>query len=222
MAADWDNAKFMTAWSDAVDRMAESISARAESYTLPEIREMLGLPKTTTYELIHRHGLPASMCRGTLVVGKDDFETWYANQTRFRKVNGEVPGSKVLSESFSVCEIATELGVSEWVVYRLMSTGSLPYTVIDRKRRVSKADYEAWLRSQSIYRTAEERRREEKIVGSTLSLPELAKRWNIHRNSVYTLLQRHPDEFDVVVIGRSKRVAIDSIRRWEDRHGKCR
>lgn len=57
------------------------------------------------------------------------FETWYANQTHYRKVNGPPPGEELRKKSYSVKDISNLLGIGIDTVYTLIHREKIPYSV---------------------------------------------------------------------------------------------
>ena len=55
-----------------------------------EMGEQLGLCKTAAYWLIKKNYFQTILVGGTMRVMIDSFEKWYANQLRYKKVDGNV------------------------------------------------------------------------------------------------------------------------------------
>ena len=81
--------------------------------SVPEMRRMLGLGKTDSYWLVHRQCFETIIVAGKMRVVIDSFENWYANQIKYKKVDGSPPGTELRAYSYSVPELAELLGVSD-------------------------------------------------------------------------------------------------------------
>lgn len=88
--------------------------------SVPEMRRMLGLRKTDSYWLVHRQCFETVMVKGKMRIVIDSFEHWYANQVKYKKVDGPPPGEELRSYSYSPQELAEELGVCDSIVYDLI------------------------------------------------------------------------------------------------------
>ena len=80
--------------------------------SVPEMRRMLGLGKTDSYWLVHRQCFETIIVAGKMRVVIDSFEHWYANQIKYKKVDGSPPGTELRAYSYSVQEMAELLGPS--------------------------------------------------------------------------------------------------------------
>ena len=89
--------------------------------SVPEMRRMLGLRKTDSYWLVHKQCFETVIVKGKMRIVIDSFEHWYANQVKYKKVDGPPPGEELRSYSYSPQELAEELGVSDSIVYDLIS-----------------------------------------------------------------------------------------------------
>src|SRR5699024_4095027 len=63
------------------------------SFSVPEMREMLGLGKTEAYWLVKKKYFKTIIVAGRIRVIRDSFEEWYANQYTYQKVGGPPPGA---------------------------------------------------------------------------------------------------------------------------------
>lgn len=59
--------------------------------SVPEMRRMLGLRKTDSYWLVHKQCFETVMVKGKMRIVIDSFERWYANQVKYKKVDGPPP-----------------------------------------------------------------------------------------------------------------------------------
>lgn len=92
----------------------------ASTMSVPTMRQMLGLKKTASYWLIKKQWFDVLIIHGEMRVVISSFETWYANQTQYRKVNGPPPGEELRKKSYSVKDISNLLGIGIDTVYTLI------------------------------------------------------------------------------------------------------
>lgn len=74
---------------------AEQEQVLRRTMSVPEMRKLLGLKKTESYWLIHRKFFRTETIGGMMRIDLESFEKWYANQVKYRKVVGEVPGKEL-------------------------------------------------------------------------------------------------------------------------------
>ena len=72
--------------------------------SVPEMRKLLGLKKTDSYWLVHKNFFKTEVIGGMMRIDLVSFEKWYANQVKYKKVDGEEPG-KELREMSSKCPL---------------------------------------------------------------------------------------------------------------------
>lgn len=101
----------------------------ASTMSVPTMRQMLGLKKTASYWLIKKQWFDVLIIHGEMRVVISSFETWYANQTHYRKVNGPPPGEELRKKSYSVKDISNLLGIGIDTVYDLIHREKIPYSV---------------------------------------------------------------------------------------------
>lgn len=98
----------------------------ASTMSVPTMRQMLGLKKTASYWLIKKQWFDVLIINGEMRVVISSFETWYANQTHYRKVNGPPPGEELRKKSYSVKDISNLLGIGIDAVYTLIHREKIP------------------------------------------------------------------------------------------------
>ena len=107
--------------NDVSDRSAGRSEKRKGSLmSVRELGETLGLKKTERYRLMHMGWFETTEYLGKMWVIRDSFEKWYANQTRYRKADGEEPGRELKEWSYSMRDIARMFGMSETTVYGIV------------------------------------------------------------------------------------------------------
>lgn len=80
---------------------AKSNQKIKKTMSVLEMRELLGLKKTEGYWLVHKNFFRTELINGIMRVDLDSFEKWYANQVKYKKVNGEEPGKELRKRSYS-------------------------------------------------------------------------------------------------------------------------
>ena len=204
----------------------EKNRGRGSLMTVAEMGRILGLKKTDRYWLIHKGLFETRLFLGKTWVVRDSFENWYASQTRYRKVDGEAPGRKLLEHSYGVRDIAGMLGLCEATVYEIIKRESLNTILIDQIMRVPKEDFEKWYAGQERYRTQEDRERDATAENSSITMPEMARLLGLKRSQVYMILKgdRYKDIFEILVIAGKKRITRESFERFlevQDRYRIC-
>ena len=63
-----------------------------------EMGKLLGLKKVDSYWLVHKEYFDTILLNGKMRVVIDSFEYWYAGQVKYRKVNGDPPGKRLMQE----------------------------------------------------------------------------------------------------------------------------
>ena len=156
--------------------------------TVPEMGKLLGLKKTDRYWLVHKNVFESKEIAGKIRINIASFEKWYANQIKYHKVTGEEPGKELKSWSYSVKEVADLLGVDEYLVYDLLKKNQMEAVIVDYWKRIPKESFQNWYKSQSRYRTREDREKDALLEDATITMPEMAQLLGITRSSVYTIL----------------------------------
>lgn len=182
--------------------------------TIAEMGRMLGLKKTESYYLAHKHYFETVEIGGKMRVVTDSFEVWYAGQTRYRKVDGPEPGALLKAQSYSIREISQMLGINDSSAYDLVDRYRLQTVSASGGKRIPKEEFDRWYASQSHYRTEGDRERDKDLEESSLSLPEAAALLGVPRDVIYNFLRTHPEVFDIVVIAGRKRITKDSFEAW--------
>lgn len=170
--------------------------------SVPEMRRMLGLGKTDSYWLVHRQCFETIIVAGKMRVVIDSFEHWYANQIKYKKVDGSPPGTELRAYSYSVQELAELLGVSDDTVYTLIKRDHIETFEVDTWMRIRKDVFEAWYKTQTKYRTQADRERDAELEAASMTMPEMARLLLITRKEVYNILLtgRDKDQFEFVYV----------------------
>ena len=184
--------------------------------SVPEMRQMLGLGKTDSYWLVHRQCFETIIVAGKMRVVIDSFEHWYANQIKYKKVDGSPPGTELRAYSYSVQEVAELLGVSDDTVYALIKRDHIETFEVDTWMRIRKDVFEAWYKTQTKYRTQADRERDAELETASMTMPEMARQLGITRNQVYGILnsQKYQHFFEFVMIADRKRITKESFQKF--------
>lgn len=85
---------------------------------------------------------------------------------------------------------------------------------------VPKDSFQKWYCSQEVYRTAEDRKEDEKLRAISYSMPDIRKMLGVHRNCVYSLLDHQKAELEFLFVAGQKRVTKASFDAWLAAHGR--
>lgn len=181
-----------------------------------EMGRLLGLKKTDSYWLVHKQCFETTLVQGVMRVNIESFEHWYANQIKRRKVDGSPPGMELRAYSYSIAEMAEILAVPDYVAYDLIKRYHIETFEVDSWKRIRKDVFEAWYKTQTKYRTPENRQRDAELENNSMTLPQMARLLGISREEVYALVSRKStrDVFEIIIVADKKRVTIDSFERW--------
>lgn len=194
----------------------ELLQKNQESFTVPELRKMLGIGKTEAYWLIKHKDILTVRINGRMRIIHSSFDEWYKNQVRYRIIDGPEPGEKLREVSYSPQEIAAMLSVSEDRIYRLIADGQLETFKADSWMRVPRESFERWYSGQNKYLKPEDRTELNELLSNTYSLPEIRRMLGIHRNTVYEIVSRESGKgiFEVIIVNNHKRITKESFERW--------
>ena len=182
------------------------------SFSVPEMRKMLGLSKTEAYWLVKKNFFKTIVAAGRIRIMKDSFEEWYANQYTYQKVDGPPPGENLKNKLLSTADIAEILGIAEATASELVAKEQFELIYVYGKRRIVKSSFERWYQSQSFYRTVEDQFKEQIQFGETLTMPQIARLLGVHRNTVYYLVNKGC--FEIISTARRKLVTKASFDSW--------
>lgn len=193
-------------------------AGKGELMSVAELGRTLGLKKTDRYWLVHKNLFETTIFLGKIWIRRDSFENWYANQVKYRKVDGEEPGSELKKISYSVRDIAQMLGLHEATVYGLIRREKLETVTVDGRMRVPRHIFDTWYAGQERYRTAEDRQEDEETEAGSITMPEMAALLGIDRPHVYRILgdPRYKDIFEITMIAGRKRITRESFYRFLD------
>jgi len=186
--------------------------------TVRQMGDMLGLKKTERYYLVHKGFFKTEEIQGQILIDIDSFEQWYRNQLTYHKISGEVPGSEISKNSYSVSEVAEILQMTESTVYIILKDTKMQTVEIDRRTRIPKDVFDKWYRDQ-IYcrdmkntqnpvRTALLRESAPKYI----TIKDASEIAGISRQAVIKHLDK--GHIEHVRIGRDIRISRESFVEW--------
>lgn len=178
--------------------------------TVPEMGKLLGLKKTDRYWLVHKNVFDSKEIAGKIRINIASFEKWYANQIKYHKVTGEEPGKELKSWSYSVKEVADLLDVDDYLVYELLKKNQMEAVIVDYWKRIPKESFQNWYKSQSQYRTKEDREKDALLEEATITMPEMAQLLGTTRSAVYTILDNPKYSHFFEFIGDAKLSEINT------------
>lgn len=120
------------------------------------------------------------------------------------------------SWSYSVKEVADLLGVDEYLVYDLLKKNQMEAVIVDYWKRIPKESFQNWYKSQSRYRTKEDREKDALLEDATITMPEMAQLLGTTRSAVYTILDnpKYSHFFEFIVIAEKKRITKESFQKF--------
>lgn len=157
--------------------------------TVTQMGELLGLKRTERYWLLNKKVFETRRIQGKTMVDVDSFEKWYAGQIHYRKVTGEEPGQLIDAATYSIRNLSEMLGISESRVYALIKREHLETVTVDFRMRVPREVFDQWYSSQSRYRKAENKQKEEGRYRSTITIPQMAALLGIPAEDGYRILE---------------------------------
>lgn len=121
------------------------------SMSVREMGRLLGLRKTESYWLVKKNVFEVREVAGKMRVMIASFEEWYSGQFHYKKITGELPGSKWSESTLSVAEVAERLNICECSVYDLLKKELFEVPIIDNRIRIDRCSFEMWFDSQTRY-----------------------------------------------------------------------
>ena len=186
---------------------------RGTFMTVRQMGELLGLKRTEWYWLLHKNLFETRKIYGKTMVNVASFEKWYAGQIHYHKVTGEEPGQLVNAATYSIRDLTGLLGISESRVYALIKREHLETVSVDFRMRVPKEAFDQWYSSQSRYRKAEEKQKENVRLHSALTVPQMAALLGIPAEQGYRILEdkEYARFFKCVILDGERRIMQEDI-----------
>lgn len=102
--------------------------------------------------------------------------------------------------------------MAEATAYELIAKGHFEVIEVLGKRRITKESFERWYPSQSFYRTVEDQEKDQDVLSTGYTVPQVARMLGIHRNNIHYLASK--GRFETFQVGRHKCVTKESFERW--------
>lgn len=196
--------------------VVELIRCDRNSFSVPELRKMLGIGKTESYWILKHRKIETVTIHGQIRILRSSFQEWYRQQTKYQIIGGPPPGEALRETSYSVKELAKLLAVSDDTIYTRISRGEFDTFTVDNCTRITKASFERWYSTQEKHRRPEDRAHDERIRQETYSMPEIARMLGVHRNTIYGIVgnEKNRNVFEIVRVSGQQRVTIESFKKW--------
>lgn len=188
-------------------RSAEQKLTQRSTMSVPEMRKLLGLKKTDSYWLVHKNFFKTEVIGGMMRIDLVSFEKWYANQVKYKKVDGEEPGKELREKSYSFKEAANILGIHDSDLYDIWKNEKLEYITVDFVRRIPVDIFEKWYADQDIYRKVTYIPTAEELEKDYICLQEAADMLGISREKLAKIARCEE-------IGRLLNSTICNNKRW--------
>ena len=189
----------------------------AKNATTMSVREtgaLLGLKKTESYYLLRKNYFETIVINKQIRVVIKSFEEWYANQDRYRKVDGTAPGTALRTKSLSRADIGVMLDLDPDSVSDLIKKVKLPTFWHDGKLRVPRDAYDRWYASQTQYLNAEDREKNKAAYESSLTIPEMGRILGLDRCESWLLYAKISDALISIKIDKRPRITKSSFEKW--------
>ncbi len=134
---------------------------KLESYSPQDIAQILGISEYVAYSLIDRYNIPTITVDYWKRVRKEDFDNWYASQTKYRNAEDRQRDADTEENSMTMPEMARLLDVTRHCVYGILKSKKgkkyLKVIVLADRKRITKDSFEAWYRAQKDFVKPEDR-----------------------------------------------------------------
>lgn len=193
--------------------MAESIGT---TMSVRDMGRLLGLKKTESYYLVHKNEFETVLVSGKIRIVRASFEAWYKRQDRYRKTDGEAPGSSLHSNMYSVRDIMAILHLSQDSTLELIHRQNMLRFTIEGKFWVPKVIFDEWYASQSHYRNADDRERDRQAEEDSITVPEMGRLIGLNPREAWKLYNHHKDSLEMIRIADRPRITKTSFHHWLD------
>ncbi len=125
----------------------------AESYSIQEVADLLGVCKASAYEILINHAIETITVNFHKRVPKAAFQKWYASQCWYRTPEDRARDRPMEEASISMPEFGRMLCLDRRETYVVLSkiASKLDFIVIAERKRITKESFERWYASQSTY-----------------------------------------------------------------------
>lgn len=154
------------------------------------------------------------MIAGKIRVVKASFEGWYANQDRYRKIDGTSPGAALHADLYSIQDIALMLMLSKESAHELVHRQQLKALTINGEHRISKTDFNRWYASQPWYRNTEDRGHDRVAEETSMTVPDMGRLIGLDRREAWKLYRREKEVLELIRIADRPRITMASFAKW--------
>lgn len=198
------------------------LQLKAESLSMQDIGELLGLCADQALAIVKRFSLPYFKVHSHYRVPREDFERWYAVQSHYRKVNER---DKTLEATLlSLPQMGRLLGVERDTVYSIIkakrNNGMFNIISIADKRYVTRESFNCWLAGQSRYSIKHAKTRTQQLYRPRnpdfYTVEEVCRFYGFRHAELYRKLKR--GDISAVHIGsiwRIPRAEFDKLMKQE-------
>jgi len=192
----------------------------ATTMSVRETGALLGLKKTESYYLLHKHYFETIVVNKKVRVIIASFEKWYENQDRYRKVDGAEPGTVLRTKSLSRADIGAMLNLDPDSVGELIKKANLPTFRHDGKLRVPRDAYDRWYASQTQYLNIEDQEKNKAAYEASMTIPEMGRILGLNRREAWLLYAKISNALIQVKIDKRPRITKSSFEKWYNSRGK--
>lgn len=189
-------------------------AAEGTTMTVQAMGRMLGLKKTESYYLLHKHHFETVTINHQLRVVRANFEQWYAHQDKYRKVDGPEPGAMLQTQFYCVAEIADMLSLHDQSVRDLIQKQGWPTLIVAGRLRVPKKVFDQWYASQHRYRNRDDRERDKVAEGTSMTVPEMGRLLGLNRYQAWEVYRHAKDQLKLIRIAEKPRITRESFENW--------
>ena len=182
--------------------------------TVQAMGRMLGLKKTESYYLLHKHNFETVTINHQLRVVRASFEQWNAHQDKYRKVNGPEPGIMLQSQFYCVAEIADMLSLHDSSARDLIQKQHWPTLIVAGRLRVPKKVFDQWYASQHRYRNRDDRERDRAAEESSITVPEMGRLLGLTRYQAWEVYRHAKGQLKPIRVADKPRITKESFENW--------
>lgn len=213
---------------------------KERSYSPQELAELLQVDDAEVYAFIHKDKIPTFLVDTWMRVSKEDFEKWYASQSKYRIPKDRERDKPLEEATISMPEAARELGITRSNMYSILKAkknrGKFEIVIIADRKRITKESFEAWYECQDSYLKfcdwpKEEQeaflRRKKKAKTKRLiidpgkasySPQEAAIMMSLSPREVYAMIR--DGQLEAASFGGKYRIRRENIEWWIEQHKK--
>lgn len=134
---------------------------REESLSAADVSEMLGISESYVYEVMEKAGIAAKTDTYRKRYPREEFEKWYAGQSRYCKTDRMEGEASLIEVSLSMPDMARLLDVPRNIVYSILQSEAgrkqLQVFTYRNRKRITKESFEKWYAGQTEYLKPEDR-----------------------------------------------------------------